>query len=91
MPDRRRLLLFLDPAARHLARQIAPDRVARLRQGRRIGIAQQDIEPRQRADMRDAAPHLPGADDADAANLVHAAIDKIVIPGAERSEAARNP
>ena len=55
--------------ARDLPRQIALDDLAPLRQGRGADVAQHHVEPGQRADMRDAAPHLPGADDADAANI----------------------
>src|SRR5207302_11180781 len=67
--ERRRLVFLPYAAARDLPRQIAFDDVAPLRQRRGADIAQHDVEPRQRADMRDAAPHLPGADDADMADL----------------------
>src|SRR5271163_4722962 len=57
---------FLDSAAGDLARQVALDRRAPALHRVVVDIDHHDIEAGKRADMGDAAAHLPSADNADA-------------------------
>ncbi len=68
--QRRVLVVFADPAAGDLARQIALYRRPPALQCVLVHVGDHDVEPGQRADMGDAAAHLPGADDPDAAQPV---------------------
>ena len=64
---RRIFFVLADPAARDLAGEIAVDRVAAALHRLLADVGHHHVEPGERADMRDAAAHLPGTDDADPA------------------------
>src|SRR5262249_47453717 len=70
-PDRRLLVLLPNLPAADLARQAVKNRLGHPPQCLFMDIGQHDLEAGQRANMRDAAPHLAGADDADAADVAH--------------------
>ena len=52
-----------------LALQVPGDRLSRLREEPLLEIYQEDVEPRGRRHVRDAAAHLPAADDADSLDV----------------------
>ncbi len=64
---RRIFFVLANPAARDLAREIAVDRVAAALHRLLADVGHHHVEPGERADMRDAAAHLPGTDNADPA------------------------
>ena len=64
------LFFFADLAARDLTRQVAVDGFAAALQRLLVDVGHDHIDAGERADMGDAAAHLPGADDADAAQPV---------------------
>ncbi len=55
----------------NLARQIFGDGLDRGVDARGVRVAQQHVVPAERAHVRDAITHLPGAYDADRGNLAH--------------------
>src|SRR5215470_15412442 len=64
-------VIEIDDVLLAMARQVVKYRLGHPPQCLFMDIGQHDLEAGQRANMRDAAPHLAGADDADAADVAH--------------------